>query len=495
MEWRASIIKKIERVAVAEGVPILIIGLFMAIVFANLGFFVTGDTWLALVSGREVATYGLPHTDTLTLLSNGERWVNQQWLGQVILYGIHSLGGLELLALTHAVLVIVPFVAAVAIVRRRGADARSTAMIGLLAIEPCLVVGANIRTQSFAFGLFVIVLWLLSSKRRLSSNGVFWTIPVLAVWGNLHGSVVLGASLVALAGVLSACQAFRGVDVTEGLPAPRSVLLSGLAVAAVFVSPYAPSLPNYYEVTLFNPQFRTLISEWRAPAPSLILLPLFVLGGTSLVVLGRAGSRLPVFDRIVIVGTLLMALAAYRNLAWFGLAALMLLPPVMGATSVDEIRPPRIAGVVSCFICVGVAGIAIASLVGLDERVRERFPPLVIDKVSVEASREKTLQIFADTQYADWLLWYRPQLAGRLLFDARFELLSPAELRDVAGFTGQIGANWRGGARGARLFVLELEKRPLGGLATTWSVLLKSAGARKLYAESGIAVVLMGPGG
>ena len=484
---------RVTRIARAEGVPILVVGLFAIIVVANLGLFVTTDTWLAFVSGREIATSGLPQTDVLTVWSAGEQWVDQQWLGQLVLYGLQSLGGMTLVALLHTLLVVAPFTAAVAIARRREASVRSTAAIGVLAIEPCLVVGANIRTQSFAFGLFVVVLWLLASDQRAPSKRVFWAIPVLMVWSNLHGSVVLGAALVSLAGVLSvygACRVPRG---PRWPVLQRSMLLVMLAVGAIFASPYATSLPGYYESTLFNAQFRTLVVEWRPPAPSLALSPFFILAGVVLAALGRAGSRLTSFERIALVSTLVMALTASRNLAWFGLSAVMFIPPAMGATSETDRTPPPIAAVVSGLIGLAVVAIVLVSLTGLSTKVWERFPPAVIDVVARAAGRDPTLQIYADTRYADWLLWHRPELSGRILFDARFELLSSAELRRLVRFAGQVGADWRDAAGPARLFVLEPKKRPLDILPTTPSVLLRAEGARNLYADPEASVVLLGP--
>ena len=482
---------RVTRIARTESVPILLVGLFAIIVAANLGLFVTTDTWLALVSGREIATSGLPETDVLTVWSAGEPWVDQQWLGQVVLYGLHSLGGLRLVALLHALLVVTPFATAVAITRRRGASVRSTAAIGVLAIE-CMVVGANIRTQSFAFGLFVVVLWLLASDQRAPSNRVFWTVPILVAWSNLHGSVVLGAALVSLAGVLSVYAACR---LPRGLRRPllqRSLLLVILALSSVFVSPYAASLPSYYESTLFNSQLRTLAVEWGPPPPSVVWSPFFILAGVVLVVLGRAGSRLTAFERIALVGTLVMALTAYRNLAWFGLTAVMFVPSAVRTTSRADKTPPPIAAVVSGLVGVAVVAIGVVSLAGLDTTVRERFPPAVVEIVARAAERDPKLQIYADIRYADWLLWYRPQLSGRILFDARFELLSATELRGIASFAGQIGADWRDAAGTAQLLVLEPKERPLDILPTTPAVLLRAREARALYVGPEVSVILRG---
>jgi hypothetical protein len=62
-------------------------------------------------------------------------------------------------------------------------------------------------------------------------------------------------------------------------------------------------------------------------------------------------------------------------------------------------------------------------------------------------------RIFATSPYADWVLWSSPQLAGRVAFDARFELLSRAQLKHLQEFEGRAG-DWLASARRYRVFVL-----------------------------------------
>ena len=85
--------------------------------------------------------------------------------------------------------------------------------------------------------------------------------------------------------------------------------------------------------------------------------------------------------------------------------------------------------------------------------------------------------MYASSPFADWLLWSRPALAGRIAFDARFELLSAAQLQRAARFQARVG-NWLMTARGYRVFVLDprsdhaverslLVKRIVAGLVIT----------------------------
>ena len=46
---------------------------------------IAGDSWLALVGGREIVRHGLPSHDTLSALGHGRQWIDQAWLGQLAL--------------------------------------------------------------------------------------------------------------------------------------------------------------------------------------------------------------------------------------------------------------------------------------------------------------------------------------------------------------------------------------------------------------------------
>ena len=74
--------------------------------------FVGSDTWLALVGGRQVWSDGIPRHDTMTIWSHGATWVDQQWLGQLLFYGIHAFGGLRLLLVVHTALLVGAFILA-----------------------------------------------------------------------------------------------------------------------------------------------------------------------------------------------------------------------------------------------------------------------------------------------------------------------------------------------------------------------------------------------
>src|SRR5919201_3325250 len=64
----------------------------VAIIFlTNLGVQVAADSWLNLLGGREILNHGIPHHDTLAVLSRGRDWIDQQWLANLAYYSLYPL--------------------------------------------------------------------------------------------------------------------------------------------------------------------------------------------------------------------------------------------------------------------------------------------------------------------------------------------------------------------------------------------------------------------
>ena len=215
------------------------------------------DGWLTLVSGREVVTGGLPAADTLTVWTQGASWVDQQWLAQAAFYALAAAGGLPLVMLGHAALVAATIAISLAAARSLGGSPRNVGLVGTAAVlvAPWAI---QLRTQSLVMPLFALLLWLLAADSRSPSRRVFLVFPLLVLWANLHGTVVLAALFVALRGVVYAF---------ERRPR-RAAAFTLVPFACVFASPYALDLAGYYESLFLEPSIRRIAPEWGASTVS-----------------------------------------------------------------------------------------------------------------------------------------------------------------------------------------------------------------------------------
>src|SRR5215471_7033120 len=193
----ASVGRSRAGLLVREPFLAIVVALYALVLTFHPRVFLHADTWLALVGGRLVWTHGLPHHDTLTVWASGRSWVDQQWLAQLLFYWIHALGGLRLLLLVHFVLLLTAFGLALAFARRSGGSARSVALLGIASLFVVLP-NSTVRPQSFGFVFFVALFWLLASDALRPTRRVLLALPLLVLWANVHGSVVLGVGLVVL---------------------------------------------------------------------------------------------------------------------------------------------------------------------------------------------------------------------------------------------------------------------------------------------------------
>jgi hypothetical protein len=455
------------------------------------GVFVMSDTWLALAAGRVVAGGGPPSTDTLTAWTLGRDWIDQQWFGQLVLFEVWRVGGLVLVGLLHATVVVGTFAAALAAARSRGGSTRDVGLVGLLALLPIGLVAGNIRTQTFALPLFVLVLWLLSEDSRSPSRRVFWAFPVLVLWANVHGSVLIGTGLTVLAGAIAAWGGLRRQP--QG-PFAHGAGLIVTGCVALLATPYGLSLVSYFHDLLGNPEISAIASDWMPVEFEAVHLPFFLLAGLTVGVLARAREDLTTFERLTLILLLIAAFTARRNLAWFALAAVVLVPPLMTRLRSgrrDPAAPPLRLAAAGSAVAVGLTMIAaVAGLSRGDERDQSRTPAAAAATVGAAAAADPALKLFTHPRYSDWLLLKYPHLAGRVSSDIRFELMTPAELRRFRRVRGQIGADWLRATGGARLLVLDSSEKPLGVLPPTSAVLLRERGARQLYGGHDVSVIL-----
>ncbi|MDX6503017.1 MAG: hypothetical protein QOE29_142 [Gaiellaceae bacterium] len=444
---------------------------------------VQSDTWLALVAGREVAQHGIPAHDALTIWGHGHGWIDQQWLAQLGFYRLFALGGFPLVALAHLVALGATLSMAVVAAVRLGGSRRAVLWLELVIVLPLVIWGAaHMRTQSFAYPLFVVVLWLLAADARSPSRRVFLVLPLLALWGNLHGTVVLGVALTVVRAATLAWEGRRGRRPRLGRP---GALTAGAALC-LFASPYGLQLVGYYHELLLNPAFARYVREWEPTHLTAITVPFFLLAGLTCWLVGRSGSRLTLFDRLVLLLLFAAGLSALRSVIWFLLAVLILVPRLLDEVIPAERRPVRSPVVNATLGAVAVAALGWALILPLVQPASwfvEDFPRGGADALVAAAARAPGAPIFATEAYSDWLLWEHPPLAGRVAFDARFELLSVRELRLAAGF-GRDRAGAAAAVRGFRLVVFDPH-----GHQFAVRMLLAEPGSRLLYRSSQLVVI------
>jgi hypothetical protein len=441
------------------------------------------DSWLTLVGGREVVEAGLPRHDNLAAWTSGARWVDQQWLGQVLFYALFLVGGVKSALLLHAALLVAAVTAALAAARRQGASTKATGLVASVAIllAPWAL---QMRAQTLAQVLFVLLLWLLVADSRSASWRVLLVVPLLVAWANVHGTVVLGGALVVLRGLTSLASGLLGVE-AEPRWRVRGTLLVLAPAMCVFASPYGLSLAGYYERLLFNPLLRDFVDEWGSSTPSAKTGVFFLVGFASVWLLARHGDRLTSFERLALLLTLASGVLAVRSIVWFALTALVVLPRALdGALSRDSrdvlVRWRLALGTAGIGLAIVFVAVALSRPSGWYE---SRWPASALGVVSRVTEADPTLRVLADDRYADWLLWKDPDLRGRVAYDVRFELFSKAQFETLYAYRNGMRDGWRRARDGYRLHAFHPTE-------SGWGERSALADGKVLYGDDLIAVVL-----
>jgi hypothetical protein len=472
----------VERLA-HEPFVLLVIALYALILGLRPAAHIRSDTWLALVAGRIVSKDWLPHHDRLTVWADGKSWIDQQWLGQLLFYWIHAAGGLRLLLFVHVLLLVLAVALAFAVARRTGGSPRSVAVVGIVALLVALP-NSVARTQTFAYVLFVGLVALLAVEFATPKRRVLLVLPLLVVWANVHGSAVLGAGLVA---VWAAARVIR-LGAAGGREAWLSRGWAGVLAVAAFacllVSPYGLGVVGYYRDVLGAGALRDVVTEW---GPTTVAgQPLFfVLAVASIWLVARNPRSLNLFEHLALLCLLFAGLAVIRHAVWFALAAAMVVPRALDAAwPVAESPLRRRINVVLSLGALTLVGLSLASAAS-QAPATPAYATRAAEVVSSATSRDPSLRVFANEAFADWLLWRKPALAGRVAFDARFELLSSRQLHVLERFRDQATPQWRAAAAGYRLLVLDprTEKRVIASVRA-------EPGARFLFRNGDIAVLL-----
>lgn len=297
-----------------------------AVVVLASGVMLGADTmWLVALGQLILHTRHLPVGLPFAAADTGG-WAAVPALGAVLLALLHRLGPLGLPAAQLAVdLVLLLLLGRGA--RRLGAGDGATAAVMTVFVVGAVPALMVVRAQLLSFVPFAVLVMLLRAESQCPSRRVWWLLPVIAVWGNLHGAVLVG---VAVSGCYVVARRWRHSPVTAA-----GVLL-GLFVA-LLLNPAGLHTPGYYYGVLTNETARRGILLWAPPqwgAPFDLLL----LGSTALLLALAAYARRPLWEYLAMAGLAAATASAARNGIWLGIFAVA--PAAGGLTRLLAHHPP-----------------------------------------------------------------------------------------------------------------------------------------------------------
>jgi hypothetical protein len=414
------------------------------------------DSFRDLYLGRWIAAHGIPRHEVWAIANRGGSWTDQQWLSDLFGYEIWRLAGYQGLAVLDALSSASAYAILAGVMRRRGASvplAISFASFAMVSVFTLVF----IRAQSLALPMFALLLWLCVADAE--ADRIRWPVilivPLLVLWANVHGSVILGAAMAA--GYLL----YRAGRLVVRGRLRAAAGYAGLAVASilsVLATPYGIGIFHYYREFVGNGALGAADLEWdppRFPALSFFQfsLPLALAAISGLLAWRRTRRRPLPIDLWAVGLTALAAAFAMRNNVWLGFAAAM----VIANTAGDWIptQPPRSAFLrLATLAAVTLAAVGIARLAAESNvRYDALAPRREIAATAFYASSHPCARVLADIVSVSALLWQDPWLQGRVYFDGRIEAYRPQALFTWVAFQAADGPHALDAARGYQLLL------------------------------------------
>ena len=449
----------LDHVWIATAIALLAIGPLFTPVPPN-------DLWFHIATGRRImAESAIPATDSFSYTQFGQPFYNQAWLAQLTLFGLNVAGGVPLLLLAHALLILVGYGLLLHLCVRRSGNLRLSVALFLVTL-PVAFPAWNIRPQTGAFPLFAAFLYILTAY-RLGWFNRLWLLPLLmAVWVNVHGTFPLGLALIGATAVGMVFARWQTKDEgrptedegrpteDEGRPTAhgrtsppasyfrpssfgfRPLIGWGLLTAlAVLLNPAGVGVLGYVRSLTGNNAVTQLVSEWAAPTirePGGLVFFVFLLVGALLLI--YAPRKPDLADWLMGLPLLWLALGAGRNVVWFAFVAV----PVVVVAAASLLPAPKKAarGVAAMNgLLIGMLGLAVLLclpwvkplwLAGPQGELLKNTPVAAVAWLQTQSDRPHRL--YHSEAHGSYLTYAAPEQP--VFIDPRIELYPFAQWQD-----------------------------------------------------------------
>lgn len=276
----------------------------------------TPDVWHHVGAGRLVyRNRGPAETDVFSCTAQGKRWVQYEWLAQLLMYGAHEAGGVTGLMLFRAAGVSAAAFLLLLACRARGAGRTAAGVAVLLAM--CAGSG-RFFSRPEIFTLVIISAWLLWMERLRRGRHGFAAAPALLMipWVNMHGAWVAG---LAVLGLTCAGETVPFLLRRKGAAARRTLgflwLALGLAAATTLLNPYGWHIWEVPFKLSGSQEVTQKILEWQRPGLADWLDPRHIGALVFLVSLVIAPKGVSLADLFIVAFFGALSLTARRHLA------------------------------------------------------------------------------------------------------------------------------------------------------------------------------------
>lgn len=275
--------------------------------------YIDPDLWWHLQTGQDIVlSKSIPHVDIYSFTKAGSEWVTHEWLSEVLIYALYRVSGWGGLLFIFSGLITV----ALYITYRRCDGQPYVAVLAVLLAAASSSPLFGIRPQMITFLFASIYIALLSRYvRDGQSRRLWWMVPMMLLWVNLHAGYALGLALIGLYLVSIALDR-------------KWQLLRPLALVLLVCAAIVPLNPNGFRIftypfeTLTSSAMAAYIEEWASPDfHQVTFLPLALLLFMLMGALALSPKRVRAGELFLLFVTGLGALRSVRHIPIFALIA------------------------------------------------------------------------------------------------------------------------------------------------------------------------------
>ena len=271
------------------------------------------DLWWHLKAGQVIVdARSIPHTDDFSFTKQGSEWVAHEWLSEIIMAGIYRLSGLVGLVTIFSLTIVI----ALWLTYRR-CDGRPYAagiaiLLAAAASSPLFGIRPQMLTLLLA-SIYIVLLERFNPKEQ--SSRLWWLVPLMLLWVNLHAGFALGLALIGLYIVRAV------LDGDWDHVKPLLIVLV-ICTAVVPLNPNGFRMFSYPYETLTSTSMAAFIQEWASPDfHKITYLPLAVLLLSTFAAMALSPSRARLGEVSLVLITALGALRSVRHIPIFSLFA------------------------------------------------------------------------------------------------------------------------------------------------------------------------------
>jgi hypothetical protein len=371
------------------------------------------DTWWHLKMGELIwNTHSIPSVDLFSFTAYGHPLVAQEWLSELMLYGVWRAGGYTGLMLWFCIVTSLLIIAAYVLCTLYSGNCK-VAFLGGVTVWLFSTIGLAIRPHLIGYLLLICELIVLHLGRRRSVRWLWALPPLFALWVNFHSSFFFGLVVLGVVLSLSFVEFESGLLASERWPREERRMLaiaSGLSVAALLLNPIGPKLLWYPLDTMFSQNVgRALVQEWQPLEFSDFrwIAQVGLAGAIILVPLIRI-TRLYVLELTFLALGLYLSLPHRRMLFLFGILAAPVISRLF-AQAWDRYNPQRdnsTAAAVTLAFVVGVIALSFPSRRMLDQEVEKANPIKALQFLRTSGLTGPMLNEYV---FGGYLIWAAPE--------------------------------------------------------------------------------------